>query len=238
MDLYSAMFTRKSVRKFDNLPLDVQAIGGLKSYIADVRPLLKQSKLSYTILGAEEVKGMALPKAPHFLLISGKEQPLRNTCAGFLFQHAELYLYAMGYATRWLAGVKPKREDPNRIIGLAFGRPAGSAVRRPEDFDRKPMAEIAKGTDSRLEAVRLAPSGMNGQPWYFVVEGERIQVYYKKSLDGLMGRMYHHTDLDAGIALCHLAVASEHEGKPFHFRMDGKPGMAPPKGFEYLGTVE
>jgi len=50
--------------------------------------------------------------------------------------------------------------------------------------------------------------------------------------------MYKVTDLDVGIALCHLAVASAHEGKPFKFNPDRKDTPTPPDGFIYLGTVE
>lgn len=238
MDLYSPIFTRKSIRKFDATPLGAQAIKDIEEFIASVKPLLPQSKLSYKIVGPDEVKGLAIPKAPHFILISGKDQPLRNTCAGFLFQHVELYLYSMGLATRWLGGVKGKEDDPNHIIGIAFGKPAEPATRKVEEFKRKSIAEIAQGSDSRLEAVRLAPSGMNGQPWYFIVQGDAVHVYYKNSLRGLPGMLYHLTDLDVGIALCHLDVASEHGGKPFHFNAGMKNPPSPPKGFMYIGTVE
>ena len=37
-----------------------------------------------------------------------------------------------------------------------------------------------------------------------------------------MGKLYHMTDVDAGLALCHMAVASEHEGIPFRFNVNKK----------------
>lgn len=238
MDLYTPIFSRKSVRKFNMTPLGAETIKQIETLIAGVTPLLPNAKFTYKIAGPEEVKGMALPKAPHFLLISGKDQPLRDTCAGFLFQHVELYLYSLGYATRWLSSVKGKQDDPNHIAGFAFGKPAEPATRTLAEFDRKSIAEIAKGTDARLEAVRLAPSGLNKQPWYFVVDGNAVHVYYQRSLGGLMGMMYKLTALDVGLALCHMAVASEHEGKTFRFRTDGKNTPTPPKNFAYIGTVE
>jgi nitroreductase len=238
MDLYSPIFTRKSTRKFDPTPLGAQKIKEIEAFIAGVQPLLPQSKLTYKIVGLDEVKSIAAPKAPHFILVSGKEQPLRNTCAGFLFQHVELYLYSLGYTARWLNSVKGKQDDPNWIITIAFGKPAEPAARKLSEFDRKPVSEIAKGTDPRFEAVRLAPSGMNGQPWYFIADGAAVHVYVKKSLGGMKGMLYHITDLDVGIALCHLDVASEHEGKPFKFNPDRKIPPAPPKDFTYIGTVE
>ena len=237
MDLYSAIFTRKSCRKYDMTPLGTKTIQQIESFIAGLHPLLPNSEITHKIVDSEGAKGLGLPKAPHFLLISGKDQPLRNICAGFLYQHVELYLYSMGYATRWLSTVKGTQKNPNHIVGFAFGKPAEPGTRKPQEFDRKPIGEIVKGNDSRLEAVRLAPSGLNKQPWYFVVEGDAVHVYYLKSLGGLMGMAYHLTDIDVGIALCHLAVASDHEGKPFRFSVERKYPPIPSMGFEYVGTV-
>jgi hypothetical protein len=244
MTLYETIFTRASTRKFDAEPLPADTLRQIEDFITGVKPLLPDVELTHKIVSGSEVKGMALPKAPHFLLISGKEHPLRNTCAGFLYQHAELFMYSIGLATRWLGSVKGKQPDPNFIIGIAFGKPSEPATRKLEDFKRKSVNEIAKGTgiDMRFEAVRLAPSGMNGQPWYFVVDGDKIHVYYKPSLGGLAGKLYGLTSLDVGIALAHLDVASEHEGKPFKFTVNeftmNKGGTpAPPAGFVYAGTV-
>ncbi len=238
MDLYSPIFTRKSIRKFDTTPLGSETIKQIETFIPEVTPMLSKAAFTHKIVGPEEVKGLALPKAPHFMLISGKNQPLRNVCAAFHFQHVELYLYSMGFATRWLSSVKGKQDDPNHIVGFAFGKPAEPATRTLAEFERKSLAEIAKGTDSRLDAVRLAPSGLNKQPWYFIVDGDDVHVYYQKSLGGLIGMMYKLTDVDVGLALCHMAVASEHEGKPFRFNPNRKNPPMPPKGFDYIGTVE
>ena len=238
MNLYEPIFTRKSIRKFDMTPLESETIKQIETFISGVTPLLPKAEFTHKIAGPEDAKGLALPKAPHFMFISGKEQTLRNICAGFLFQHVELYLYSTGFATRWLGTVKDKQNNPNHIIGFAFGKPAEPATRTLAEFQRKSLAEIAKGTDSRLEAVRLAPSGLNKQPWYFIVDGDAVHVYYQQSLGGLIGMMYKLTNIDLGIALCHMAVASEHEGKPFKFSIDKQNTPTPPKNFVYIGTVE
>jgi len=238
LDIYSPIFNRASTRKYDGTPLSAEMLEQIESFIASVKPLLPDVKLSHQVVGFDAVKGLAIPKAPHFLLISGKEQPLRNTCAGFLYQHVVLYLCSMGLAARWISGVKHKESNPDHIIGIAFGKPIEPAVRKQSEFKRKSLDKIAEGKDSRLEAVRLAPSGMNGQPWYFIVDGHVIHAYYKPSLGWLLGKLYHMTDIDVGIALCHLAVASEHEGKPFHFMVKENGVPIPPQGFVYVGTVE
>jgi len=237
-NLYPPIFTRASTRNFDMTPLPAETLKQIETFISEVRPLLSNAEIQHKIVGLKDVKGLGVPKAPHFILISAKEQPLRNACAGFYFQFVELYLYTLGLATRWLGSTKGKQDDPNHIISIAFGKPAGSAARTLAEFKRKTAAEIAKGNDSRFEAVRLAPSGLNKQPWYFIAEGGAIHVYYQKSLGGLIGKLYKLTDLDTGIALCHLAVASAHEGKSFNFKTDKTNTPTPPEGFTYLGTVE
>jgi len=238
MDLYSNIFTRASTRNFNTVPLPEETLGQIDAFISTVKPLVPDVKLTHKIVGVDEVKGTMGVKAPHYLLISGQKHPLRNICAGFFCQHAELFIYSIGLAARWLGGVKNKQSDPNHIIGIAFGKPAQSASRKHDEFKRKPLGEIVQGTDTRLEAARLAPSGLNSQPWYFIVENNVVHAYYKQSLGGLFGKIYHFTDLDLGIALCHLDVASEHEGKPFKFVTGRKDAPVPPKGFVYAGTVE
>ena len=76
------------------------------------------------------------------------------------------------------------------------------------------------------------------QPWYFVASGGVIHVYYRPSLGGIKGRLYHLTDLDVGIALAHLKAAGDHEGKSFRFTVNQSSAPTPPKGFAYVGTVE
>ena len=78
MDLYTPIFTRASTRKFDPSPLPADTLSQLEDFISQVKPLLPDVKLEHKIVSGNDVKGMALPKAPHFLLISGREHPLRQ----------------------------------------------------------------------------------------------------------------------------------------------------------------
>ena len=237
MDLYSSIFTRKSTRNFHMAPLSDGTLTEIKDFIETVQPLLPNAEITYKLVGPEGVKGIGTPKEPHYLLIYGKEQPLRDTCAGFLFQHVDLFLFSKGYASRWVGMMKPAEPDEDYIIGLAFGEPAEPSSRTVKDFDRKALKEISEGKDSRIEAARLAPSGLNGQPWYFIANNGAIYVYRKKKINGLPGMMYKLTELDIGIALCHLAVATEHSGKPFEC-VNSKGAPAAPDGHHYVGTVK
>lgn len=74
MDLYSSMFTRKSTRNFNMKPLSETTLKEVETFIETVQPLLPNAEITYKLVGPEGVKGIGTPKAPHYLLIYGKEQ--------------------------------------------------------------------------------------------------------------------------------------------------------------------
>jgi len=114
---------------------------------------------------------------------------------------------------------------------MAFGKPIESPHRSASEFKRKPLSEMSEGDDKRLEAARLAPSGMNAQNWFFVADGGKIHCYRKKP-NPLLGFMTGKLGcIDMGIALCH--IMTESDGFTF-----SKESNAPErKGFIYMGTV-
>ena len=90
------------------------------------------------------------------------------------------------------------------------------------DFDTPLTEENAGSLAKPLEMVRLAPSAVNSQPWYFVHDGHIIHTYCKRKGNRL----------DVGIALAHLYVANE---KSFHFCKTENPPAVPE--FDYVGSV-
>lgn len=71
--------------------------------------------------------------------------------------------------------------------------------------------------------LRLPPSAVNSQPWYFTHEGKTIHVHCSRK----------GSRLDTGIALAHLYVANEHE-----FRFFKAEHMADLPGYRYTGSIE
>ena len=173
--------------------------------------------------------------APHYLLFGSEDKDGGDENIGFIGQQLSLYFTELGLGSCWLGRGKPsEREDSSLpfVICMAFGKPAEPLFRELSEFKRKPLAEIGEGGDSRLEAARLAPSGLNAQNWYFIAENGKIQCYLKKPniLAGVvLNRMIR---IDMGIAICHIAEESER----FAFTKESK---APErKGCVYVGTVE
>ena len=111
---------------------------------------------------------------------------------------------------------------------MSFGKPAEPLHRNLSEFKRKPLSEISEGTDERLEAARLAPSGMNLQNWFFIADKGKIHCYRKKSLLGFMNKL---ACFDMGIALCHIAKESG------NFKFTKESDAPSRKGYVYTGTV-
>ena len=73
MDLYSPIFTHRSMRDYDMTPLNAETIQQIEAFISVLCPLLPKAEFSHTIVGPDEIKGLGICKAPHYLLISGKD---------------------------------------------------------------------------------------------------------------------------------------------------------------------
>jgi nitroreductase len=120
---------------------------------------------------------------------------------------------------------------------MSFGKPAEPLHRDISEFKRKSLTEISEGTDrtgnmdKRLEAARLAPSGVNAQNWYFIADNGKIHCYRKKA-NPILGFIYNKLAcIDMGIALYHIAA----ESKNFSFVKEA--GIPERKGHFYMGTV-
>lgn len=242
MDLYPFITRRKSIRKYRQEPLPGNRLQEILAYAKNLRAL--DEKIPYAILPATgaEISGMMAVKAPHYLVIYSDSTPEATANAGFLLAQMDLYLSAQGLGSCFLGMAKPREKTHaglSGILTLAFGTPEEALHRKSiDEFSRKPLGEICRGQDSRMEAVRLAPSAVNGQPWYFICNKGSIDVYRKK-LGLIKAKIFGSLQaFDMGIALCYLWLASEAEGRPFSYQFGGTDPDDVPGDCLYMGRVE
>lgn len=235
MDLYSSIFRRKSCRSYTGQPCSSAQLKELEAAIAGFRQLYADVPLQYRLV--QEVKGTFKAAAPHFLIVHGQGKAGEMESAGFLFEQLVLWLDANGIGSVWLGNAKDSAQPDagNDIITIAFGEGSEPVHRSADAFKRKPLAEITNAPeDSCMQAVQLAPSGVNLQPWYFEQQGQKVFVY-RQLLKPPMSLLYKKTEVDMGIALCHYALACEQVNKPFVFsrKSDG----AAKKGYQLFGEL-
>ena len=219
---------RKSIRKYDRMPLDDATLANVREKITRLTPLYPHIKYSIDIAG--KTKGLLAQGsgASSFLVFRSDDTPDAHINIGFVGQQMDLYFSANGLGACWLGMAKPnEKSGMPYVISMAFGKPAEPLHRSLSEFKRKPLSEISEGADARLEAARLAPSGMNAQGWFFVADGATIHCYRKKS--GLLPEKLN--CIDMGIALWHIACESE------VFCFSKEPDAPARIGFIYVGTV-
>ena len=223
---------RKSIRQYDFTALDDVEIDEVRAKISSVKPLYPN--IRYSIEIQNKAKGLFTVKAPNYLIFCSEEDQGAYENIGFIGQQLDLFFSGSGFGSCWLGMAKPGEKEVSalpHVICMAFGKPAEPLHRDISEFKRKPLSDICVGDDARLEAARLAPSGMNSQNWYFIAENGMIHCYRKK-LNPVSGIMLNKMGcIDMGISICHIAE----DGGSFSF--EKKTDAPVRKGCVYMGTV-
>ncbi len=224
MNLYEAIFARKSIKKYSMDKLDDAMFINILGFANSLTSISKDLKVEYKIIEYSEVqqsvKNFSQIKAPYYLLFyssKGKDYELN---AGFLMEQVTLYLTTKGLGSCYCMKLNPKKnlvEDQGLefMIGLAFGKSEGEVYRQNNKAKRLPLSDMAyikedisKNTKAILNAVRMSPSNMNSQPWRLVVYDNRIHIFCKKNIF-LKSVLKDMKMIDIGISLAHLFVAAE-----------------------------
>jgi nitroreductase len=243
---YEAIFKRKSVRKFDLMPLDEGLLQEIAVYTDTIQPMIEGIKVKFKLLPGSMVKNLFPVKAPHYIVIFSENKDGYLTNAGFMMQQLDLYLSKSGIGSCWMGMAKPVREilEASKlefVTALLFGKAKVPLHRQSiSEFKRKPMDSITNitGMDDLLEAVRLAPSATNSQPWYFTASNGYIHAHCVRS-GPVKGIIYNKLNkIDLGIAICHLWIAAVHIGRDIKVIIDEKFQNSAPAGYYYIASIK
>lgn len=207
--------------------------------------MFEDIKTEVAILGEDEIGGVFSIKAPHYIAIYSEEKEGHLINAGYLLQQIDLYLSKEGIGALWIGMGRPKenlndRDGLKYVIALAFGK-ANEDVHRNSvsEYNRKELNQISSvsGSEKLIEAVRLAPSSTNNQPWYLEGSGNEMEIYCKR-LSFVKNTFFPLTKkflpIDMGIALCHLKIAANNFDKEIEFKKENKSSN---KNYDYIITA-
>ena len=223
---------RKSIRKYDMTKLDSSTLEKVKAQIDSLVPLYPDIRYSIEIIN--KTKGLFNVSAPHYLVFGSEEKDGAYENIGFIGQQLDLFFAENGLGCCWLGASKPQEKEASPlpyVICMSFGKPAEPLHRELSEFKRKTLSQISEGADERLEAARLAPSGINAQGWFFITDNGKIHCYRKKLnpvMGLILGRM---SEIDLGIAICHIYTESD------NFKYEKETDAPVKKGLIYMGTI-
>jgi nitroreductase len=245
-ELYNAIFKRKSIRDYDPTPLDSNRNEDISKNLQSLKPMLNDIKTEFKIITPEQVTRKFNNKAPSFIAAFSEAKDAYKVNVGFMLQQMDLYLSSTGSGSCWLGIPQPTKEviassNLEFIILMSFGNSKEKLYRSSvSEFKRQSMSDITdiKGEEELLEPVRLAPSAINLQNWYFTGDKNTIHAYSSKPnfLRNIVGGSYFPVNM--GIALCHLQLAAEHLGRKTKFVFDSSRDKNPPKNRTYVATLE
>lgn len=181
-------------------------------------------------------------KAPHYLAVISEKKEGYHENVGFAIEEAVLRMTEMEIGTCWIGGFFDRKlignvikinENEKTVVLIAFGKEKkgiwGEGLRTFAGFaKRKKIEEIAfwnnlnksiiEYMDTQpkwkriMGGVRVAPSAVNLQPWRFIFQENRIDIYAKSGVSPKMSEDSCMYRIDAGIAMQHLSIGCVTEG--------------------------
>ena len=226
--LADAIYYRKSTRSYTNAIVEIleSSVGLVEAF--ELQAFMPDIKISVRVLESHEIKNK---KAKYCIGFYSEDKPLALENVGFIGQQLDLLLQSQGIATCWWGMKKPKKEFKSVggldcFITMMAGMPKADEKRKyPAGFKRKIVSDIVvEGieSDKLIEAVRVAPSAVNRQPWLVGKDGDKYNFYLRSSknpLDLIIGEM---RNIDIGIAIAHLFVQAKSEEFNVEFDFAGK----------------
>ena len=239
-NVFELIKTRRSVRTYDGAPLKPEHRDALAASMAKL-PTPWGITPEFRLLEAKAhgLKSPVITGESLYFAAKLPREPHAEEALGFAFEKAmdlasgEFMPCAspLGYPAK-----KPALRDTlmRKGIGADSRLPFGELF-FSRDLSHPLSPEAAGGLARPLEAVRLAPSAVNRQPWRVVVSDGTAHFYVKRSKGLGSAATGDLQKIDLGIALCHFALTAEEEGlKPSLFLED--PGLETEADMAYIAS--
>lgn len=213
----------------------------------------KQGLKSPVIVGTDTFIAGKMQRLPH-----------AEEAFGYAFEKVVLFAQSLGVGTTWIAGTmdRPAFEKAMELKDgevMPCVSPLGYAAKRMSvretmmrkgikadarlpfetlfccgGFDTPLTQEAAGKLSEALEAVRLAPSAVNKQPWRLVVCDGKVHFYEKRSR-GFGEDGWDIQKIDLGIALAHFELVAKESGLSPVLTLED-PGIAAEADTAYIAS--
>jgi len=213
MSVFETIKKRHSTRRYHKEPLDKETREQILAICSNVDPF-EGLKLDWQVEDDDKATGM-------IYAVKGSDDKKELVRYGFEGEQIILKLTDKGYQTLWKA--LNTGEHTPAIIRFGKGKKksfvdgftkmaVGSGRRKPlETFTDKAPENLSKTAKRCFEAARLAPSGINRQPWFFKEEDNALVVGVTKKAEI--------NAIDLGIVLSHVYLMLKEMGVAFEFEM-------------------
>lgn len=222
MNLYEAIYVRKSVRNYEMDSVNPQILKDIVAYHKEIEGLNPGIETEVSVVdntkGQQRKLSLFGVKAPYYLAIYSEDKDRALMNAGYIMEQMSLYICARGLGSCFVGSSRPKKgqkslSNKRVVIMLAFGRSKGNYKRKAVEAKRIDLDDLCvykevprQWMKQLLDGARLAPSSLNSQPWRFVVYDNRIHIFAKKHSSNHLGTW---EEFNFGVMLSHLMLVAE-----------------------------
>ena len=131
MNLYEAIFSRKSVRSYEMEAVSNSLLQEIRDFYSQIEGLNPGIRTDISIIdnttGKNKIMHLFGVKAPYYIVFYSEEKDLAQMNAGYIMEQLSLFLCTKGLGTCFLGNAKPKLGNPHKgnlkfMITMAFGR--------------------------------------------------------------------------------------------------------------------
>lgn len=238
--LYDYIFARRSIRTFKKSEILDADLSTLNTFLIELSNLATPfgNRISPMLINqmssdSEKIGTYGFVKnASAFIAASIDNELSQIIDYGYIFELIVLHLVSMDLGSVWLGGTFD-RSSVKRFLTTQKLVPAVLAIGYPSDqsltektirfvvkaSNRKPLEELVTNHERLthdealtkvFEALRIAPSGSNQQPWRINLFENHFELVLKRTPGYAKELNYEMQGLDMGIAMAHLELALSH----------------------------
>lgn len=245
MELYDAIFYRKSIEFYSTKPITEFLMKEVKRLCSDITYLNTNLNIKAHVIDRGHLINFSTDnkihiKAPHYILVTSNEGEDYLENIGYALQEVTLEMACLGLGTTWLKCMLNREEieefvNLDKIDGkdeseieypqaiIAFGYPdQGEALFRSASavHDRHKMKHICKKYDEKwfnaLNALRVAPSINNCQPWTLEARENGFDLFENEHKKRLELEKY--SKISMGVALKHFEIGCKYDNIDIEYR--------------------
>ncbi|MFW9810338.1 MAG: nitroreductase family protein [Candidatus Thorarchaeota archaeon] len=246
---YEAIFLRHSHRKYSGEVPNDKLIDRIERVCSDFKPFQGARAVLVKDSGKDVFKGAVgeffykVTETPYYIVFIGDMGVLDvQAITGYLGEGIILEATALGLNTCWVGGFYRQEgimkhidlRDDERILGITpvgYSKDENDRVGvSSKPYRRKEVEKLILSGEiedknwvrSAVEAVRVAPSAGNRQPWRIEIQEDSISISTNsKRKDFRISRR-----LDCGIAMLHLELGALSNNVPGHWEFLENPQVA------------
>lgn len=233
---------RRSVRTYKDEPLSEEMLSNIRSHVASIHEPFG-GRVSFRLLDARthHLSSPVIKGASQYLAICARKGENADLAAGYAGEDLVLYLTGIGVGTVWIGGTMDRdafekaagiKEDEVMTAVTPLGIPADrmslreslmrkgvkadERLKTEEIYSERSVRNIALDRETyceAVEAVRLAPSAVNHQPWRIIHDDAGFHFFLKRSLKASGSPDMQKTDM--GIALYHFCAVLDEKGQKY-----------------------